>query len=80
MCSKGVRSDRMTWSIEAEGTARARHSLFISPRRLAYATGRSVAVQALLLGHQGRKRSHTARFCRIPADPAVGPPARFVVR
>ena len=23
----------MTWSIEAEGTARARHSLFISPRR-----------------------------------------------
>jgi hypothetical protein len=39
-----------------EGTARARHSLFISPRRLAYATGRSVAVQALLLGHQGRKR------------------------
>jgi len=33
ICSKGVRSDRMTLSAEAEGTGRARHSLFISPRR-----------------------------------------------
>ena len=71
ICSKGVRSDRMTWSIEAEGTARARHSLFISPRRLADATGRSVAVGAYSWDIKGESGSHTARFCRIPADPVL---------
>ena len=73
ICSKGVRSDRMTWSIEAEGTARARHSLFISPRRLAYATGRSVAVQALFLGHQGRKRRPHGPFLPYTGRPRSGP-------
>ncbi len=59
----------MTWSIEAEGTARARPSLFISPRRLADATGRSVAVQALLLGHQGRKRQPHGPFLPYSGRP-----------
>jgi hypothetical protein len=70
----------MTWSIEAEGTARARHSLFISPRRLADATGRSVAVQAFSWAIKGESGSHTARFCRIPADPAQGSPTLIVRR
>jgi hypothetical protein len=60
-------------STEAEGTARARHSLFISPRRPADATGRSVAAQALG-GVEGESAGHAARFCRIPVPtPCRGP-------